>query len=212
MAGVTRLLASLAAGVAVALLLFLLMQALVGGREGFEHAADDGAVIDFVRVRQEEAVQTRERTPPRRPPPPEEPPPPPRLQVSSPQSPARQPLDIETPDIPIAVAGGPVLAAAWQGGEPGLDAEVIPIVRIEPNYPRDAVLRGLEGWVRLRFTINPDGTVSNPVVVAAEPPRVFNREAIQAILRWRFRPRIVDGEAVPREAEQVIEFKLDQAP
>jgi hypothetical protein len=45
-------------------------------------------------------------------------------------------------------------------------------------------------------------------VIAAEPPRIFNREAMRAILRWKFRPRIVDGQPVSREAEQVIEFKI----
>jgi periplasmic protein TonB len=71
--------------------------------------------------------------------------------------------------------------------------------------------RGLEGWVRcqVHHQSRRHGG-SNPVVVDADPRRVFDREATRAILRWKFRPRIVDGEAVSREAEQVIEFKLEQ--
>jgi protein TonB len=88
------------------------------------------------------------------------------------------------------------------------EGDIIPIVRIEPQYPRDALLKGLEGWVRVRFTILPDGSVADPSVVDAQPPRVFNREAVRAILRWKFKPRIMDGQAVSREAEQTIEFKL----
>ena len=72
-------------------------------------------------------------------------------------------------------------------------------------------MKGTEGWVRVQFTINEDGTVSGPSVVDAEPKRVFNREAVRAILRWKFKPRIIDGVAVKREAEQVIEFTMDGA-
>lgn len=197
------------AGSIVAMLLFLLMQALVGGRDGFQRGPDGGKVVEFVRVRPDEIVQTRDRQLPRKPPPPDKPPPPPRLRAAAPQQVAPQVLDIELPDIRIGLSGGPAVATGWQPGDVGSDGEVIPIVRIEPQYPRDALLRRIEGWVQLRFTINPDGSVSDPVVIAAEPPRIFNREAQRAILRWKFRPRIVDGQAVSRQAEQIIEFKID---
>jgi protein TonB len=204
-----RFLVSIVAGTLMALLLFLLMHALVGGRDGFQRPEDTGRMIDFVRVRAEEIIQTRERQVPRKPPPPDKPPPPPQLQTQAPQQVVRQTLDIETPDISMGFTGGPVVAAAWQAGDSAGDGDIIPIVRIEPTYPRDALLRGLEGWVRVRFTILPDGSVANPTVVGADPPRVFNREATRAILRWKFRPRIVDGVAVEREAEQTIDFNLD---
>ena len=205
-----RFLISVGAGVLVALLLFLLMHALIGGREGFQRPDDLGRVVDFVRVRADDVVQLRERTPPEKPPPPDEPPPPPQLQTEAPQEAQQQVLDIETPNISVGFTGGPVVAAAWAAGDTAGDGDIIPIVRIEPTYPRDALLRGLEGWVRVRFTIAPDGSVLNPQVIAADPPRVFNREATRAILRWKFRPRIVDGVAVSREAEQTIEFTLQQ--
>jgi protein TonB len=196
-----RFLASIVAGVVVALLLFLLMQALIGGRDGFERGADAGKVIEFVRVRPEEIVQTKQREVPKKPPPP-------KLKVASQQQ-VQQQLDIETPDISIDVASGsgPYLGT-WAAGDPAAEGDIIPIVRIEPQYPRDALLKGLEGWVRVRFTILPDGSVADPSVVDAKPPRVFNREAVRAILRWKFKPRIMDGQAVSREAEQTIEFKL----
>jgi len=119
-------------------------------------------------------------------------------------------LDIETPDISVGFTGGPVVAAAWQAGDNMGDGDIIPIVRIEPTYPRDALLGGIEGWVRVRFTIMPDGSVMNPEVIDSNPRRVFNREALRAIRRWKFRPRIVDGQAVSREAEQTIEFNMNE--
>jgi protein TonB len=48
-------------------------------------------------------------------------------------------------------------------------------------------------------------------VIDSQPPRVFDREAIRAILRWKFKPRVVDGQAVERQATQTIDFTLDDA-
>lgn len=204
-----RLFVAAAGGLCVALLLFLLMHALVGGREGFQRGPDTGKVVDFIRVRPEEIVQTRDRQIPREPPPQDEPPPPPALETAAPRETVRQVLDIEMPELAIGLTGGPAVATGWRPGDAGGDADVIPIVRIEPQYPREALMRGIEGWVQLRFTINPDGSVADPEVIAAEPPRLFNREAVRAILRWKFRPRIVDGQPVSRQAEQIIEFKIN---
>lgn len=206
-----RFLVAIVSGVVMALLLFLLMHALIGGRDGFQRPEDTGRVVDFVRVRAEEIVQTRERQVPKKPPPPDKPPPPPQLQTQAPQQQVRQVLDIETPDISVGFTGGPVVAAGWQAGDNMGDGDVIPIVRIEPSYPRDAAMKGIEGSVTLRITIEPDGSVSDAQVLQADPPRVFNREAIRAVLRWKFKPRIVDGQAVSRQGDVTLEFNLSQA-
>ncbi len=169
-----------------------------------------GRVVDFVRVRADEIVQTRERQVPKKPPPPDKPPPPPQLQTQAPQQQVKQVLDIETPDISVGFTGGPVVAAGWQAGDNMGDGDIIPIVRIEPSYPRDAALKGIEGYVKVMLTILPDGSVGEARVIDANPPRIFNREAIRAVLRWKFKPRIVDGQAVSREAEQTIDFSLNQ--
>jgi protein TonB len=205
-----RFLVAIVSGVVMALLLFLLMHALIGGRSGFERPEDTGRVVDFVRVRADEIVQTRERQVPKKPPPPDKPPPPPQLQTQAPQQQVKQVLDIETPDISVGFTGGPVVAAGWQAGDNMGDGDIIPIVRIEPSYPRDAALKGIEGYVKVMLTILPDGSVGEARVIEANPPRIFNREAIRAVLRWKFKPRIVDGQAVSREAEQTIEFNLNQ--
>ncbi|HSR65196.1 MAG TPA: energy transducer TonB, partial [Xanthomonadaceae bacterium] len=57
-----------------------------------------------------------------------------------------------------------------------------------PKYPPEAFREGTAGEVQVEFTVAPDGSVSNARVVRANPPRVFDREAIAAVKRWRFQP------------------------
>ena len=90
------------------------------------------------------------------------------------------------------------------------EGDIMPIVVIRPMYPREANLAGIEGWVKVEFTITEVGTVKDPRVVDAKPQRIFNREAVRAILKWKFKPRVVDGIAVERRATQVIDFTLDE--
>ncbi len=186
-----RYVVSIFAGIFMSILLFWLMQGLVANKKSFERQQDAGKLVDFVRVRQDELVQERERKPPKKPPP--------------------TPLDIETPNIDVPFGGSGPYIGSWSPGDPAAEGDVVPIVRINPQYPREALLKGIEGWVKVKFIILEDGSVDSPTVIEAEPNRLFNRAAIRAILRWKFKPRIVDGQAVRREAEQVIEFSLDQA-
>lgn len=86
--------------------------------------------------------------------------------------------------------------------------EVIPLFRIDPDYPRKAARAGEEGWVKIEFTITEHGTVVDPVVVEARPRRVFNRSALAAIRKWQFKPKHSNGKPVSRKASQVIEFNL----
>jgi protein TonB len=73
---------------------------------------------------------------------------------------------------------------------------MMPFARVKPIYPPDAHDRGVEGWVDLSFTVTKNGSVRNPRVTKAEPPSVFNRSAIQAVKKWKYRPKKVDGQAV----------------
>lgn len=92
----------------------------------------------------------------------------------------------------------------------GSDRDVIPLVRIAPDYPLRALTRGIEGWVKVEFTISASGSVKNAKVVAAEPKNIFDDAALKAILRWRYNPRIEGGVAVERVGVQtIIRFKLE---
>ena len=87
-------------------------------------------------------------------------------------------------------------------------SEVIPVYRVPPRYPHEAAIHGIEGTVRLRFTIDENGEVLDPEVLYSFPGHVFDREALRAVSRWRFRPRMVDGQPVRRDAESDIIFSL----
>lgn len=57
-----------------------------------------------------------------------------------------------------------------------------------PRFPPEALRAGTSGEVQVEFTVAVDGSVSNARVVRADPPRVFDREALSAVRRWRFEP------------------------
>ena len=66
--------------------------------------------------------------------------------------------------------------------------ELRPISTPAPRYPRDAYREGTSGEVQVEFTVGTDGSVTSARVVRADPPRVFDREALNAVKRWKFQP------------------------
>ena len=90
------------------------------------------------------------------------------------------------------------------------DGEFLPIVKVAPQYPSRASSRGIEGYVLLEYTVTKQGTVLNPVVIEAVPSKIFNKAAISSALRYKYKPRVVDG--VPQDVKGVrtkITFKLE---
>jgi len=89
-------------------------------------------------------------------------------------------------------------------------ADVLPLVRIAPDYPAEAVAQGLEGQVLLEFTIARDGTTKDIRVIESSSP-LFEEPSIRALRRWRYMPRTVDGEPVETTGTQtIIEFALER--
>jgi protein TonB len=97
--------------------------------------------------------------------------------------------------------------SAGQAGGP--ESEVMPLNDVSPDYPRYALQRGIEGHVKLAFTITRAGAVENIRVIEASPQNVFEREARRAAVRWRFAPRTESGLAVAREAVKTLYFRLE---
>lgn len=70
-----------------------------------------------------------------------------------------------------------------------------------PRFPPEALRAGQSGEVQVEFTVAPDGSVSDARVVRSNPARVFDREAISAVKRWRFQP--IDA---PQTTRRTIAF------
>jgi protein TonB len=88
---------------------------------------------------------------------------------------------------PTQVAQGPAATATTAAAAPA-SAALRPLSTPAPRYPPEALRAGQSGEVQVEFTVNPDGSVANARVVRANPPRVFDREAVAAVRRWRFEP------------------------
>lgn len=92
----------------------------------------------------------------------------------------------------------------------GADRDVVPLVRINPDYPQRALSRGLEGWVQVQFTISETGAVIDPIVIDSSPKGIFDDAAIKAVSRWRYNPKVEGAVAVQRVGVQtIIRFTLE---
>jgi protein TonB len=95
---------------------------------------------------------------------------------------------------------------------PAADQSEMPIVRVEPVYPRHALDRGIEGWVDVEFTVTEVGSISDPRILRSHPGGIFNRAALRAIERWKYAPKIVDGQPVARPGmRNRFRFELNKA-
>jgi periplasmic protein TonB len=86
----------------------------------------------------------------------------------------------------------------------GSDRDIVPLVRIPPEYPARAQQRGIEGWVMVEFTISPSGTVLDPKVLDADPKGIFDDAALKSISRWKYNPKVENGVAVERRGIRVV--------
>lgn len=193
------------AGAALTLAVFFLMHTLIATGRSAITEETGGAVVDFVRVKEPENVQQKDRKP-ERPPEPERPPPQPDL--PSPAASAETAsggLNIGAMNINPDIDIGAGIDAGAAGGE------YLPIVKVAPIYPQRALARGLEGWVLVEFTVTTAGTVRDVRVVEAEPPGVFDRAAMDAALKFKYKPRVIDGRPVEVEGvRNLIRFELER--
>jgi protein TonB len=90
----------------------------------------------------------------------------------------------------LLFAGG-LAFAAETAPETGLDPPRA-VSRAKPQYPRAAAARGIEGVVKLEFTVDGEGNVVAPRVITADPPGVFDAAALEALSKWKYEPRGTD--------------------
>lgn len=92
------------------------------------------------------------------------------------------------------------------------DGDMLPLVAIAPQYPTRAAQRGITGWCLVSFTVDGLGNVVEDSIQVedAEPASIFDRSSVRAAARFKFQPRVVDGQGVPVEGVQyVFRYELE---
>ncbi len=183
--------------------LLFIMQLLIAHGEKALTEPRQRHQLEFVRVKRNERVNTEDITP-------EKPPKPPEVPPEVPP----QDMDSVDPNAPTINVPPPTVAQNVDIGGPGgmniAEGDYLPIVRVAPVYPSRALSRGIEGFVDLSFTVTTAGTVKDPVVIQSTSS-LFDRAAIRAVLKFKYKPRVVDGQ--PVEVPNVktrITFKIEE--
>ena len=171
--------------------------------------------INVIRIKRPDSQVKRKTDPPPDQP---HPTPPPRPSMTQPlQARLTLPFEINPrlPSGPHTLALPPLEAAFDTSGlgeafaAADLDTPLTAVVRIPPVYPLQAKHRGVQGWVRVRFVVDEQGNVGSVSILESRPPGVFDRNVIQCVSGWRFKPGTVEGTAVKAWAETTIRFKLE---
>lgn len=174
-------------GLVTTFLLFMIMQSIIKSDRNPFSDAFDGRIVDIVRLNQDEEIEIKKRKPPKPPPPDEPPPDMPKPDFDN--AAISQGVDVGAVDVNVDLNVGGV-------GGFSSDGEYLPIVKVAPVYPRRAQTRGIEGYVLLEFVVTKTGAVANPVVIEASPPGIFDRAAINAALKFKYKPKVVNGEPI----------------
>lgn len=148
-------------------------------------------LVDFVRVKRSELSERRE-IKPEKPPPPEKPP-------ETPPTPKMDNLSASANTIAIsAVPVQTSIELSGAGFSLGVgEGDYLPIVKVAPIYPARALSSGREGFCIVQYTVTKQGAVRDPVVLEDQcTSSMFHRSSIQAALKFKYKPRVVDGEAM----------------
>ena len=185
-----RMVIGIILAIAVTLSLFWVMQYLIATAD--RSLNDDGknSMLDFVRVKRDESIQRRQLKP-KNPPPPEQAPP---------QPPTPQLDDLNPNAEKIAISAVPVETDIEMTGGFSLgvgEGDYLPIVKVAPIYPNRALTRGVEGFCVVQYTVTSLGSTKDPVVIESQcTSSLFHRASLNAALKFKYKPRIIDGEAV----------------
>ncbi|WP_076419313.1 energy transducer TonB [Colwellia sp. UCD-KL20] len=199
-----RYLFGLSFAVVVTFALLWGMQALISGGNNALTEAPRGNVLDFIRLKKEQDVTKKERKP-QKPAKPKTPPPPmeqPQMQQANPNTDAVSTSFAANVQADTALGGGLSLDTG--------DGDYLPIVKVAPIYPRRAQSRGIEGYVIVEFVVTKNGSVRDARVVESKPESIFDQAAMDAALKFKYKPRVVDGVAMEVAGVQnKISFQID---
>lgn len=190
--------------------LFLLMNSLI--QVAADEEEKEVITVDLGAIEEEKKVQRKERRVPKKPPPPKEPPPPQQPQQEQ-NKVVTAIVNIQVDNLDATFEGEGLYAGSLSQGAGDFtgfgDGEAIPLATFEPVYPQEAAMKGIEGWVEFKFTIGADGSPKDIRVTGAKPRRVFEKSAKKAIRRWKFKPKMYNGQPVEQKNMRYkLEFKL----
>ena len=194
----TRLLIAVPAGITVTLGVLLLMTALIARLPLAIPERPAGPTLGFLPELEERPPEALEPVAERIPPPPV----PPTTEPEQ-QDPEAAPAAVRVAALrPRRSSSTPTLGVAG-------DSPLVAMILVEPTYPPGPAARGLEGYVVVEFTVLADGTTSDIVVVESSS-RAFERAAISAAERFRYRPKTVDEQAeAVRGVRYRFRFRMD---
>jgi protein TonB len=115
--------------------------------------------------------------------------PPPELEMASIS------LDMDV-DIANAAPTATINVEIASSGMSSGDGEYLPIVKVAPIYPRRAQTRGTTGYCIVEYTVTKTGSIRDPVAIDCVPSGVFDRASVKASTKFKYKPRVVDGEPI----------------
>ena len=193
---------AIAIGTAVTFGLLFLMQIMIATGRGAITDDQKFKLVDFVRVERENVLE-RKQDKPEKPPEPER----------QPDLPRPDALDNFNSSLAVSVSA-PSLSNSVNVGGLGFgisDGEYLPIVKVAPVYPARAAQRGLEGYVIVEYTVTRTGTTRDPIVIESSSS-LFERAALESALKYKYKPRVINGEAVEVPGVRtIIRFELENA-
>ncbi|WP_046873907.1 energy transducer TonB [Vibrio diabolicus] len=202
-----RLLLALPASLLISVSLFSFMAWMVDKGNQRAPEASEAVRFDMVMVENEADVQRRQRSVPEQPEPPQAPEPMDLSQADTQMEPMSQMTPVSALGLNTALEGI-VISAPNLKGTMG-NQQALPLYRVDPRYPSKALKRRVEGYVIMRFTIDATGRPKDIEVIEAEPQRMFEREAIRALKKWKYQPKVEDGVSIEQYGQTAkVEFKL----
>ncbi len=168
--------------------------------------------LSFLRTIRPSDLNERERKKPKTPPKVQKQPNVPKPKVAKIQksNPSKMNMKSLPLDLSLDLGSGPYVGGVGSGATGMSDTDLVPIVKVQPQYPRDAAMRGLEGFVQLTVDIQVDGSVANPKIVNSNPRRVFDRAALTAARKYKYKPPVINGKPQLVKAHGIqIDFSLD---
>ena len=187
----------------IVLILFYVMSVLIAGDKTIRRHLPAEGLVEFIRTKPKDFLEEKKRKLPQKKP--KEPPPPRPKKLKAVLAPSQKMnVKMDLPRVKSLLRSGLGPAMGFSSMSMGLH----PLVRVEPQYPQKASIKGIEGRVRLQFDITPQGGTTNIKILESHPQGVFERAAVQAVRKWKYRPQQENGRSVGQKG-QTTEFDFE---